>query len=195
MSEHQAIRAAAAVLIASMSAGAAAADAIPACDGQPAFAALDFWVGDWDVFVGTQKVGEDRVQKTLNGCAITESWAAAGGGEGFSLFYVDPADLRWRQVWVTGRALAPGGVKEKHLVETLPHGSLRFQGTVRDTAGRTWLDRTTLTPLPDGTVRQRIEISRDGGETREATFDAVYRQRSGQVPGCRLGHANNARTV
>lgn len=174
-----AVAAAAAALMASASASAAPADAIPACGEQPAFAALDFWVGDWEVFVGAQKVGEDRVQKTLNGCAITESWTAANGGEGLSLFYVDPADLGWRQVWVTGRALAPGGVKEKRLIETLPDGGLRFQGTVRDTAGRVWLDRTTLTPLPDGTVRQRIEISRDGGETWEATFDAVYRRLGG----------------
>lgn len=152
--------------------------ATSSCDAEPVFAALDFWVGDWEVFVGTQKVGDDRVSKTLNGCAITESWRAAGGGEGFSLFYVDPAELRWKQSWVTGRALAPGGVKEKRLVETLPGGGLRFQGAVRDANGQVWLDRTTLVPRPDGTVRQHIETSTDEGASWATGFDAIYRPRA-----------------
>jgi hypothetical protein len=147
------------------------------CESEPVFAALDFWVGDWEVFVGAQKVGDDRVAKTLNGCAITESWAASNGGQGFSLFFVDPAESRWKQAWVTGRALAPGGVKDKRLIETLPGGGLRFQGAVRDTSGREWLDRTTLVPLRDGTVQQQIQVSKDDGVSWETTFDAVYRRR------------------
>lgn len=158
-------------------AGEAAPGAAAACASRAEYAVLDFWVGDWEVFVGEQKVGDDRVAKTLNGCAITESWAARNGGKGFSLFFVEPAQLRWKQVWVTGSALAPGGVKEKRLVESVPGGGLRFQGTVRSTSGQEWLDRTTLAPLPDGTVSQRIEISKDEGATWEATFDAVYRRR------------------
>jgi len=37
-------------------------------------------------------------------------------------------------------------------------------------------DRTTLTPQADGTVRQIIEQSDDGGTSWRATFDAVYRR-------------------
>lgn len=155
---------------------APAADA-PACASHPVFAMLDFWIGDWEVFAGGAKVGDNRVAKALQGCAIAESWSAADGGAGQSLFYVDPAEMRWKQVWVTGRALAPGGLKEKRVVETLPGGSLRFQGVVRDQAGRSWLDRTTLAPLPDGTVRQHIEISTDEGASWTTSFDAIYRRR------------------
>jgi hypothetical protein len=36
------------------------------------------------------------------------------------------------------------------------------------------LDRTTLTPLSDGRVRQVIEISRDHGTTWQTGFDAYY---------------------
>jgi hypothetical protein len=36
------------------------------------------------------------------------------------------------------------------------------------------LDRTTLTPLGNGRVRQVIETSRDGGKTWRVGFDAVY---------------------
>lgn len=148
----------------------------PACRADPAFALLDFWVGDWEVLVGDQKVGDDRVEKVQDGCAITEQWRAADGGTGQSLLYVDTASRRWRQVWVTGRALAPGGVKEKRLVERTSGGGLRFQGQVRDRAGNSWLDRTTLTPLPDGRVRQHIETSTDDGMNWRTTFDAVYRR-------------------
>lgn len=151
-------------------------DEAPACRDDPAFAQLDFWVGDWEVFVGDQKVGDDRVEKVQDGCAITEQWRAANGGTGQSLFYVEPESRRWHQVWVTGRALAPGGVKEKRLVERTDGGGLRFQGEVRDAAGNAWLDRTTLTPLPDGRVRQHIEISTDDGMNWRTTFDAVYRR-------------------
>ena len=151
----------------------------PACGADPAFARLDFWVGDWEVFVGDWKVGDDLVEKVQSGCAITEQWRATDGSAGQSLFYVDPASRRWHQVWVTGRALAPGGVKEKRLVETTTDGGLRFQGQVRDTAGNAWLDRTTLSPLPGGGVRQRIEMSTDEGVNWKTTFDAVYRRRGG----------------
>lgn len=53
---------------------------------------------------------------------------------------------------------------------------LRSQGTIRDTAGRAWLDRTTLTPLTDGTVRQRIETSVDDGVNWTTSFEAIYRR-------------------
>lgn len=148
----------------------------PACSTHPAFQRLDFWLGEWTVWVGSQQVGSNQVAKVENGCAITETWQPAGGGSGRSLFFVHPADRTWRQVWVTAGALAPGGVKEKHEVRVEGPG-VRFQGTVSDTLGRSWLDRTTLTPGADGTVRQHIEISTDGGATWRTTFDAVYRRK------------------
>lgn len=72
--------------------------------------------------------------------------------------------------------MAPGGVKEKELVETLGDGSLRFLGTIRLPSGASYQDRTTLTPLEDGRVRQVIETRR-GGRSWEVGFDAVYVRR------------------
>jgi len=71
--------------------------------------------------------------------------------------------------------MAPGGVKEKRLIARYPDGSVRFQGEVTTPDGIV-LDRTTLTPREDGTVRQLIETSRDGGATWVVGFDAVYRR-------------------
>lgn len=146
---------------------------VPACARVTAFSALDFWVGDWDVFVQTTKVGTNHIAKVLDGCAVTETWHDAAGIEGRSLFYYVPATKRWKQVWVTARAMAPGGVKEKELVETLADGGLRFQGRITRADGTSYLDRTTLSPLSDGRVRQVIEVSADGRAWR-TTFDAMY---------------------
>jgi hypothetical protein len=135
---------------------------------------LDFWVGSWKVYEAGKEVGTNRIEKVLDGCAVVENWKDAEGGEGRSLFYVQPTTGRWTQVWVTDRATAPGGLKEKVLVTRLPSGGTRFQGEIVRPGGRVVLDRTTLTPEPDGRVRQVIEISRDGGDTWQATFDAIY---------------------
>jgi hypothetical protein len=74
-------------------------------------------------------------------------------------------------VWVTNAS-----VKEKVLV-TATGDSLRFEGYVL-VDGRKLPDRTTLTLLPGGDVRQLIEHSLDGGATWVASFDAVYRRRA-----------------
>ena len=152
-----------------------------ACSEDPAYAALDFWVGEWDVRVDGEPVGENRIEKILDGCAILEHWADARGHEGKSLFYYVPARDELRQVWVTEAPGTPGGVKEKALVERLEGGGVRFQGDVPVPGGGSYLDRTTLTPETDGTVRQRIERSTDGGATWQVGFDAVYHRRSSET--------------
>lgn len=145
----------------------------PACSERPVFGWLDFWVGEWRVLVDNRQVGTNSVKKVLDGCAVTEDWTDARGGTGRSLFYVSPETGLWRQVWVTNSALAPGGVKEKHLIARHPDRGVRFQGQLI-TGGSVVLDRTTLTPLPDRTVRQTIEHSHDGGATWTTAFDAIY---------------------
>ncbi len=144
------------------------------CADREGFQRLDFWVGEWVVLVGDRRVGENRIEKILDGCAIMEHWTDAGGGQGKSLFFYNPTTDRWKQVWVTQDATRPGGLKEKELVETLENGAVRFQGEIHLPGGGMYLDRTTLTPNPDGTVRQVIEVSRDGGTSWEVTFDARY---------------------
>jgi hypothetical protein len=143
------------------------------CVDAPVYGLLDFWVGEWEVYSGDQMAGENRIDKVLNGCAVLEHWTAAGGGQGMSLFYVD-TDGVWQQVWVTEWSANPGGMKEKTLVEEMPDKGVRFQGEIKHPKIGVYLDRTTLTPLENGDVRQLIEISRDAGESWQTTFDAIY---------------------
>lgn len=161
--------------------GAVSARAQTGCDAE-GFHRLDFWLGDWVVESGGQLVGTNRIAPVLGGCAVEEQWTAADGGQGHSLFYYLPALDQWRQVWVTSDAARLGGVKEKREVERLRGGGLRFQGEIPVAGGGSYLDRTTLTPLDGGRVRQVIEVSQDGGATWRTTFDGVYRPRAG-APG------------
>ena len=149
-----------------------------ACQKNPAYQKLDFWVGDWDVFAKDekgveQKDGTNRIEKILDGCAIIENWRDVEGHEGKSLFYYRPVQKEWKQVWVTD----VGPMKEKTLILEMPDGGVRFQGELAKRSGGTYLDRTTLTPLAGGKVRQVIEISLDGGKTWQTTFDAEYRKK------------------
>jgi hypothetical protein len=164
----------AAALLAVLPLGSGAAEPSD-CAADPAFALLDFWVGDWEVWAGSERAGRDRVRKDLGGCAVLEEWTAADGGRGLSIFYYAPLARAWKQVWVTDLALRPGGLKEKRLIARFADGGVRFQGEIPLPDGRVVLDRTTLRPIGGGTVAQRIEISRDGGDTWTVTFDAEYR--------------------
>jgi len=147
------------------------------CRDAPNGKALDFWIGNWTVVaVGdSSPQGTSKIERVLDGCAVIENWQGASpGDDGKSLFSFDVRLGLWDQVWVTQDTSRPGGIKNKRMVATYPDGGVRFQGTVFVAPGRTMQDRTTLTPLPDGRVRQTIEISRDGGTAWSVGFDAYY---------------------
>jgi len=136
----------------------------------PEYRALDFWLGDWEVLdADGHREGMNHIVKDLSGCAVRESWTDAAGGRGESTFFFDRAARRWKQVWITDT----GSWKEKAQVEA-PAGAMRFQGALPQPQGGTVLDRTTLTALPDGSVRQRIEQSRDGGDTWPVSWEGLY---------------------
>ncbi len=151
----------------------------PPCTADEAFHALDFWRGEWTVWVDGTRVGTNRIRAVQGGCAVEEHWEDVNGGTGQSLFYYLPVEAVWKQVWVTPGARVAGGVKEKVGVDGAPEGAVRFRGTIRRADGVTYEDRTTLTPLPGGRVRQHIEISTDGGASWRTTFDAEYRPAGG----------------
>ena len=164
------------VLVLFTSQALAADEPPPGCADTEVYAALDFWVGDWDVYVGEELVGSNRIEKILSGCAVMEHWRSAGGGEGKSLFFVTGAGT-WKQVWVTEWATRPGGVKEKMFQPLDTPNQVRFQGRISLPDGGSYLDRTTLTQLSSEEVRQVIETSSDEGRNWTAGFDAVYRRR------------------
>ena len=144
------------------------------CAHNEQYGMLDFWLGDWDVYVGDNLVGRNTIEKTMKGCAVLEHWQSIDGGRGTSLFYVD-GQRTWKQVWVTEYGTMPGGVKEKTHQPLADERRVRFQGRVYAEDDKSYLDRTTLTDLDNGHVRQVIEVSMDEEATWKAVFDAEYR--------------------
>ena len=99
---------------------------------------------------------------------LYESWTSASGSDGHSINYVDPATDQWIQVWmgadgtlITGR----GG---------LEGGAMRLVGEHVLKTGERRPFRMTFTPKDDGSVRQLLEESTDGGKTFSTWFDGRY---------------------
>jgi hypothetical protein len=139
------------------------------CPTDPRYRAFDFWVGDWDVYVGGQKTGaHSHISSELSGCLIRERWD--GGGLGESLNYFDAHAGKWRQnyvddggstVWYEGGPTGPG--------------VMHMEGGYANADGSTGPARVTWTKNPDGSVHHYIERSTDGGKTWSVYFDATYR--------------------
>ena len=112
-----------------------------------------------------------RAEASNTAKAVSDgTWKSEQIWDGMKQGLVDLADFN-SKVPADVQAL----VKEK--AELRDHGGpgVRFQGSVVYPRG-TVLDRTTLTPRDDGTVRQLIEISSDGGDTWRVSFDGLYRR-------------------
>ena len=144
----------------------------PTCTG-PAYAAFDFWVGDWDVYrSGKDKlVAHSKIEKLYAGCAIRENWMPLKGADGGSLNNLDPATGRWHQTWIgsaPGRAEFEGGLVDDKMVLT---GYWNGSGP----NGEDGLTRMTYSRQNGGAVRQFGEFSADHGLTWQTSFDLIYR--------------------
>ena len=133
---------------------------------------LDFWVGDWDVYVRGDLAGRDTVERILDGCAVIERWDAGARDKGMSLFAYDARKDLWTQTWITNHSADPGGNKFK-VLRAHAAGTTTFQGEIEGKTGAVYYDRTILTSLPGGRVHQEIQVSRDGVTWRTG-FDAIY---------------------
>jgi hypothetical protein len=164
-----------ALLLAASSAPPQAAAPAPIDCRDEAHRALDFWIGDWvvsDTRSGVP-IATSRVELIAGNCALRETYDQnVGPGNrpidyhGTSYSALNSADHEWRQLYVDtgGAALSYfGGVEEGAMVLVARAGSL---GT-----------RMTIRKLPDGSVRQSGEITRDGGATWSPGHDFTYRRR------------------
>ncbi len=161
----------AAILVA-QAAAVAAPPPPPKCEGET-YAALDFWVGEWDVYPNGQDapVARSRIEKLYNGCAIRENWMPQSGNNGGSLTGYNPATQRWHQTWIgaaPGPAYFDGGPAGDKMVLT---GWWAGSGP----NGEDGLTRMTYSRHEGGAVRQFGEFSADHGLTWTPSFDFVYR--------------------
>jgi hypothetical protein len=152
---------------------AAIAQAAPPDCTSAEYAALDFWVGSWDVYRNGNEtlVAHSTIEKLYDGCAVRENWMPLRGKPGGSLSGYDPATRRWHQTWIGS---APGVVQfEGGAVG----GTLVLTGWWSGSGpnGEDGLTRMTYSRGEGGAVRQFGEFSADHGLTWAPSFDFIYR--------------------
>ncbi len=129
---------------------------------------FDFWVGDWEVLVQNQKVGENLVEIETKGCTVVENWKGTGGNYGKSINVFNPDTRKWKQFYVGS------GGKVLELVGEYKNEVMRLEGETVGPGGAKVLNILSFHNLANKTVRQQWEISTDGGKTWQTSWDAIY---------------------
>ena len=160
------------LLLAQAATAQAAAPAPPTCEGEE-HAALDFWVGDWDVYPNGREnlVAHSKVEKLYGGCEVRENWMPLSGKPGGSLTGYDPGTKHWHQTWIgsaPGVVQFDGGPVAGKMV-------LVGQWAGSGPNGEDGLTRMTYSRVENGAVRQFGEFSPDHGLTWQTSFDFIYR--------------------
>jgi hypothetical protein len=144
----------------------------PACTAAE-YRQFDFWLGSWTVQGGTDGAtlqGSSRIERSDNGCWISEHWHGARGSDGTSLNAWDAQYRVWRQFW-TG---ADGVVLR--LQGGLHDGAMVMEGELPKAGGRVQRQKISWTPQADGSVVQYWQTSEDDGRTWQDAFRGVYRR-------------------
>ncbi|MEZ5344854.1 MAG: tetratricopeptide repeat protein [Pyrinomonadaceae bacterium] len=134
---------------------------------------FDFWLGDWDVFVGGNKVGENLIELDTQGCTLVENWTNNGGGKGKSLNVYNAAKKKWQQFYVGGQ----GGVLEFDGNYKPDEKIMYFTAETTGPNGVKTMHILDFHDLPDKTVRQRWQQSTDGGKTWNNVWDSIYKKK------------------
>jgi len=132
---------------------------------------FDFWLGTWDVYVGDQKVGLNKITKAQGGCAIHENYTTDRVYSGQSINYYDPIDKKWHQHWV-----GSSGDVYNYLETKQGPGLLQFESKFMQQDAEITLSKLTFTLNPDGTVTQLFESSSDEGMTWTEAFNGLYKK-------------------
>ncbi|HEV8695472.1 MAG TPA: hypothetical protein VGQ93_15020 [Lysobacter sp.] len=149
-----------------------------ACTGDE-YRQFDFWLGEWDVYGGVdgaRLVGHNRIERSGNGCWLSEHWHSARGSDGTSVNAWDAQSQVWRQFWVGGDGVVlrlEGGLHDGVMVMT---------GALPKAGGGVQRQKVSWTPKPDGSVVQHWEISDDDGKSWTTSFLGSYRRKTAAAP-------------
>jgi tetratricopeptide (TPR) repeat protein len=134
---------------------------------------LDFWVGEWDVFVQGRKLGTSKINVLQHGCIVEENWLTQlQTGQSYNFY--NPVTKKWHQSYMDsngGNYMMDGEYKD---------GALRFEGFIYSPQGQTPVHMTFYNLGPDK-VRQTSETSPDGGKTWTQVWDGLYVRRKGEA--------------
>lgn len=131
---------------------------------------LDFWLGEWDVYVDDKMSATSSITKSEGGCTLHEDFKTLNGFYGRSMNYYDPSDKRYTQIWIDKF----NNITVFKAIET-KEGYLKMQAD--DGAGTLTNLDYTLDPQ-SGDVTQTMEGSKDGGKTWKKSFTGVYKKKN-----------------
>lgn len=124
---------------------------------------FDFWLGDWDIFIGsTRTIGDIKSFGVGGGIAILENYAA-GFGTSVSVYSVK--EQKWYQTWYDQDQLlieASGRFENDRMV--LVGQDLRTNTGAKLTGRLSWFNITA------NDYRFTYELSSDGGQTWQSNF-------------------------
>jgi hypothetical protein len=141
------------------------------CEHDPNYRKFDFWVGEWNVTVGGQQAGTNRIELIEGNCVVFENWTGAGGGSGRSFNFYNNQSGKWNQVWVASNG------SNLFFEGEFRDGNLHYTGTTVGAGGAKTLHKLTFFNLGPGHVRQLWESSTDDGKTWSVAFDGDYRRK------------------
>lgn len=135
---------------------------------------FDFWVGEWDVLdTGGAAIATSVISEEMDDCLIMEDYIASGGFQGRSLNAYDASTGLWHQTFVDNvlassfRLEGMGGPGTMLLAGEQDIFNINTGAFLQRAAEIEW------TANPDGSVRQVITASFDGGPAA-VTFDGLY---------------------
>lgn len=131
---------------------------------------LDFWLGEWTVSAPNGlALGSSTVTTDLSGCLVEERFRTPNGYEAVSFAYFDFWEQRWFRTYIDNRG------ERLELMGALGAGPMVLTGAEPGPgASGSVLVRFTLEPAGADTIRQRVEVSRNGGVTWQAAAELVY---------------------
>jgi hypothetical protein len=141
------------------------------CVGVAEYRQFDYWLGEWNVEAGGQRIATSSISAVLDDCVISEDYHDFRGYYGKSFSIWDSITKRWEQRYVD----TTGAFHEWK--GGLQNGTMQFLWRHNDAAGVPQLDRMTYSKDGPDKVRQLLENSTDDGKTWAITYDGMYIRR------------------
>jgi len=135
------------------------------------FKRLDFWLGDWDVYVKDAKIGTSSITKSDDGCTLYEDYKTFKGFLGRSMNYLDATDSLYTQIWIDKFNNKTIYKEIKSKIGYLQMGAKQNE--------KTFLRMTYLLDNSNGNVTQTMESSTDKGKEWKVIFLGIYKKKEG----------------
>lgn len=137
--------------------------------GDDAHRQFDFLLGHWEVRDRKgNKLGENRIEKSLGGCVIREAWSGRGNHIGHGISIYDRRRQLWHQTWVDNSGFLMVLEGELQGGVMVMNGRLQY-----DLQGRE-KHRVSWKPLDPDRLQRLWEMSRDGGNSWRTAAELIY---------------------